>query len=421
MRRVGPAIGVMLVVLFARPPVGHAAPLEGAAALGDEKFTVHLDGLLTDVLKALSKTTKREIWLQGAREPGEPQPPGAKPVTRKGMEKATAPVKLDFDNAPLAEILGSVCKQAGVIGEVDDAEHVRLREGDPNLDARPTANVGDYVLRVDKVTYNCERTYTLERGAGVPEAPEETGSLELHLGITSKSPQADQLLAGIGLTVKATTDLGGTLKPDREPDPEDPPDAMEPIERHGAEASPMPLDHVPDLRFAQPPPGVKKLTRVEGILYLYSTVKTTELKLPLAEKGKASRQDDVAVTIVLGKGAVPEMPPGVEMMQLDLEVDAPALPGAPKPRRQMDRSTQFDAVLVGKDGARRRGMDAPLAIAWTESKTQHKAFWFFLTEFRAAPDVKAAKFEPDYLLLTVRRGGPADKKLPFVFENVPVP
>ena len=199
---------------------------------------------------------------------------------------------------------------------------------------------------------------------------------------------------------------------------------MEPIERHGgADDSPISLDSVPALRFVEPPPGVKKLTHVEGTLYLYSTVKTTDLKIPFADKGKPVKQDDVTATIAeagANDATGPFAPWAPELMQVNLDVDAPALPGAAKRGVGRDPSVRLEVVVVGKDGTRRRGMEAP--GPWMGGKPDRHAYWLLPTDFDAAPpDPKAAKFEPDYVLLTVRRGGSADKKLPFVFENVPVP
>ena len=232
MRRCGLAVVIAVVAALAQMPVCRAAPLEGAEALGNEKFTVHLEGLLTDVLEKLSKLTKKRILLEDAEEvgprakPGGPAPVGAeppvgggppvggKPPGPKPAGKGVVPVKLDFENATLAEILTSVCEQAGVIGEVEGARVVRLREGDPNIDPRPTADLGDYVLHITEVGISSERKYTLERGTPLADAPEVSGSLGLSLAISSKSAQADLLLAGIGSDYKATTDMGGTLKPE---------------------------------------------------------------------------------------------------------------------------------------------------------------------------------------------------------------
>jgi len=37
------------------------------------------------------------------------------------------------------------------------------------------------------------------------------------------------------------------------------------------------------------------------------------------------------------------------------------------------------------------------------------------------PRPDAPPFEPDYMLLTINRYGDADKRVPFVLENIPVP
>ena len=419
MMRLTLAVVVISVVLMASVLVGHAAPLEGAATLGDGKFTVHLDGVLVDVLAKLSKLTKHQVWLEGTPENGEPPEAG-----QKLPAKAVVPVKLDFENAPLAEIVGAVCKQAGVIGEVEGARYIRLHEGDPNLDARPTVEVGDYVLRIKGARLSSERSYGFDRGQPVPEVPEEVGSLELSLTILSKSRQADLLLAGIGTEVKATTDKGGVLKPATDTPPGEPGDAMSSIDRASADSEELtgPQDDVPGLSLTEPPAGVRKLTRVEGTLYLYSAIKTTALKITPADKGKPVKQDDVTVTLSAWKLEVdPEMPEAVDTYRVEMALDAPSLLGPAKAGELEERGIRLVGVLVGKDGSRRRGSDVPVEGAEGQAKPGRQALLFYAPDADAPADPKAAKFEPDHLLLTVVRNGPANKIVPFVFENVPVP
>ena len=76
MRRCGPAIVVVAAAMLALMPACHAGYLEGAAGLGDQKLTVHVDGSLMEALGKLSQMTKLELWLDDGSEPGWPLRPG---------------------------------------------------------------------------------------------------------------------------------------------------------------------------------------------------------------------------------------------------------------------------------------------------------------------------------------------------------
>ena len=424
MRRCGPAIVVVAAAMLALMPACHAGYLEGAAGLGDQKLTVHVDGSLMEALGKLSQMTKLELWLDDGSEPGWPLRPGMPLPAKPAPSKAAVPVKLDFDNAPLTEILSSVCKQTGLIADVLGARAIRFHPGDPCVDPRPAVDLGDYVLRIVDIGLLRQRKYWLDRGTPLPAEPTATGELELSLSIASKSPQAELKLAGIGREATATTDKGGALKTERDAAPERPDDPMDRIVWHDdRHAWPKEPDSVPSLRLPDPSPAVKSLTRVEGTLYLYSVVKAVEVKLRAADKGKPVKQGDVVATISSWKADVEHDLVDSPIVRVEVDVDAPPLvagaaTGGPR------GGILVVGALVGKDGTRRAGDLGRGVLFGFGGDARHHSMVFYpnmVDMSTGPPGPQPAKFELDYLLLTVTRYGPADRKVPFVFENVPVP
>jgi hypothetical protein len=418
MMRYGLALVVVAAVLAMRVPVGAAEAIEGAAALGDEKLTVHLEGVLYDVLERLSKAAKWMVWLEGFEPEDED---GGKPNL---TGKATVPVKVDLDKAPLAEIVAAICRQAGLVGEVEGERSVRLWEGDPNVDPRPTARAGDYILRITDISRASEHSFAPVRGKPLPEEPDVAASLTLSLAVTPGSLEADRLLAGIGTEVKVTTDKGGTLAVFRKDEPDDTTVPMQPIYRESdGDQWRGTCTDVPAIVLDEPSPGVRKLTLVEGSLYLYSALKTTALEVSPGDVGRAAKRDDVAVTLSTWKvRAAADPVDGPNTLLVEFDLAAPPLADAAKVREAEGEPLSVIGVFVGKDGTRRTAQRIDPSPPGGAPNTEKVSLQLYLGSTEdAPPELGAQQFEPDHLLLTIVRRGLPDKKLPFVFENVPVP
>jgi hypothetical protein len=378
--------------------------------LGDEKYTVHLAGMANDVVAALSKKTGRQIYLQIGR------PEGGNAGPDKGP--AVTPVTLDYDDTPLDVILTALCRQAGLVYTVQDWNRsISLREGDPDIDSRPTADAGDYIVRAISSTFSLNRSYELGWGAVVPESSRVNQSLSIGLEIAGKTPDADLRLAGVDSAVTASTDKGGALTATARgwgPDA-----SFIPVRRGDMGwggpgfGGPMPM-----LQFAAPPAGVRALTKVQGSLRVFTVVKVTDVKLKPGVEAQPVTVDDVAVTVRLWKQEG-------DITRVGLEVVAPSVS---KRARDYYFSDRRVFTLVAKDGRKRRGMVTSSGSTDGTYKTEVRFDpryneWGFVDapQLPAPGGAAPAAFEPDYLLFSFTRYGDPDKSVPFVLENVPVP
>jgi len=98
----GVAVCLLVVAhaVFALPP--------SLTPLGDDKYTIHADGRLDDVLKQLLQLTGWVVTQPGA---------GSLLWTKYAEMR----VKLDFEQATLQQILLELCGQAGLVYSVSDA------------------------------------------------------------------------------------------------------------------------------------------------------------------------------------------------------------------------------------------------------------------------------------------------------------
>ena len=170
--------------------------------LGDVKYTVHLDGMLADILPQLGKITNRQITLA-------PPPKGEEPA--KGLGKGGTPVSLNFDNSTLDRILMGLCKQVGLVYRLSFGNRIELIEGDPEVDPRPTVQVGAYTIRLIGCSVQNSRGYSLAWGKPFPETPNATGTLQVQLEVVPRTAEATQALLGLSPTCSATTDTGQAL------------------------------------------------------------------------------------------------------------------------------------------------------------------------------------------------------------------
>lgn len=371
-------------------------PAASAPWLGGEKYTVHTAGTLREVVAELSRLTGRRIVLSGRQTaPGVwEQDPGDAPVT------------LDFDNAPLEQILLTLCEQAGKVYELPGAAaamggFIMLRTGDPRLDARPSVDVGDYVIRVSAVSITTRRTASFRWGEATPGPPETFEGTQVGIQVTPKHAEASWHLAGLSPGLRAVPDQG------------------EPLEQpaRGPAGYYLPFWAVPSgpawLSLPAPPEGATRFNRLEGALVLFSNVKATELVIPPNSEGQTFEQDDVRVKVEAWKWQE-------GTLAVNLTAQCPPLP---KTTPSPGPDNWHTAVLVTKDGSRQV---APLQTFASGEGSVQLSFRFSLPPppaagGGAAGPVPGPPGEVDHLRLTLVRTGSADKTVPFVIENVPLP
>ena len=401
MRR--PAALVCLGVAVFTLTAAYAADLKDlpkGPALGDEKYTVHRAGMLSDVVLALAKQVGRPLYLNVPRAMDGTVTPG----------KAITPVTLDFDGATLNVILDALCRQAGMVYRSQPWNRgIEIAEGDPDIDTRPTTVAGDYIVRAVSSNFQSESSIQLGWGLAIPDTPDIHKSFSIGLEIIPRTAEAGRYLAGVGSQVVATTDKGAKLDSNTQGWG---PGGYQPLQRNdwgwgGGEQPPPPL------QLPAPPAGVRMLTKVEGNLRAYSVVKVAELKIKPDTEGQAVTLDDVSATLKSWKTNGSDT-------QVSLEITSPSLPKSDRNNYYADRRV---AVLVGKDGRKQFG---GINGSMSNDNTVYKVSYQFNPRYygfgiAVEPGVAPPPFEPDYLLLTVTRYGDADKTIPFVLENVPVP
>jgi hypothetical protein len=399
---------VLALAVLAISAYAADAPIPKGPSLGDQKYTIRVAGILDDVVPYIAKVTGRHIMLQlGA--PNDPQ---------KGAAKKMMPVDLDFKDATLSTILMSLCTQVGLVYESQGGGgYVQLRDGNPDIDSRPTVVLQDYVVCVRSTSVSINRTYQMGWGMTLPDAPGVSESFQISLDVAARAPAADLCLAGIDGNATATTDKGTALERDKRFGGGDA-DYYMPIQRNGG---PMSMGRMPGqqyLQFALPPAGVHTITRLEGALRLYSVIKTTELKIPAESEGQTIKDDDVSLTVKSWKkdnqGAA-----------VTLEGELPQLPHKTPGRGMYGPGFQTAVVLVGKDGGKLYGY-ANMEYGGEETPKVKLQCHFGpgnggYVIMGGPPRPDAPPFEPDYMLLTINRYGDADKRVPFVLENIPVP
>ena len=390
-------------VVWAQTPAPIPVPAN-APWVGTDKYSLHATGTLRDVLNALTKTTGRYF----SYNPGPGIPAGE-------QDRGQAQVTIAVDDTPLEQILLSICQQAGVVYEISqgggpDGSPINLRPGDMKLDSRPAVAVGDYVIRVTAVGTNVNRQLILRWGEEVPGAPELNRSMYLRLQVAAKSPETGRLLAGTSPTCTATPDQGDPMEIGKNNQP----GYYQPFQDYGGERM---------TRFGQiilpfPPEGATKLTRLDGALVLFSTVKVTEVRLPPHSDGQTFTQDDVSV-------AVQSWKPEQGSLVINVVAQAPSLP------RDNNRYPNYGndwqtAVMVMKDGREVRAQNSG-GYYGGGGEDMKLLYRFPLTQpdrlgvGAAGPAPGGVTNEIDYLRLTFYRGGQADKTVPFVIENVPLP
>ncbi len=373
-------------------------PVASAPWLADERYTVHASGPLQDVVNTLQEIVGRYISL-GTQE--ELQSPDIQALRTK-------PVSLSFDNATLADILRSLCSQAGLVVEImadtGPRPDIYLEPGDPAKDCRPTARAGDYTLRVLEV----ELGRGIRFHAGQPSAVKlpSRGSVELHLQVWPRSTDAAHRLAGLGIEATAVPDDGpliaSTPQPNRLP--------FNPTT--GLLLAGQPIAHGYVVLTA-PSPSATRLTRLTGKLFLFSQVQVDNIKLRPADLHRTIAQQDCSVR--LDAWDLRD-----NRFTVKLQVTTPLLPGVSDDPGFAHCG--LEAVLVREDGRRIYLTTRSVSTGQDPRPFVTDRVYDFPPWPTRGPNAPALKAEDiDYLLVSIVRTGPVDKTIPFVIENIPLP
>lgn len=363
-------------------PEAHALwPTHSAAWLGDQPLTLHFAGKLRDAVKELERLGHVTIFG---------------PFRQVGPARYAEDllVHLDLQASPLHDALLSLCQQAGLVYEVTpDTGYIFLRQGDRRLDSRPVVQLDDYRLRVRRLYHSWERTQTLSGAAPPDTNPSERFQLDLE--VEARSQAAALQFAGIDPALHATFDTGQSSEAD--------------VEGYkGSRFKYVSCFRIPyeralstvslaSLELPCPPAGARTIKRLEGRVWLYPQASQYAVRIPADSEGQTFRQADLSVVVSKWQslaGAV----------RIDLELHF-ADAGNTAPWDQ-DRDA-LRAQLYGKDG---RPLDARQG---GQTERQDCVQYEFVYSQASSPT--------DHLELQITRRPPADRTVPFVLENVPLP
>lgn len=375
----------VMFVLSVGAALGQEATVPSAPWLGDETYTIHMQGTLTDAISELRKLTKRYITLPTQQAEGGQR-------TQVGED---IPVSLEFDEATLDKILLSVCQQAHMVYDVYTGRGmstgIRLREGDVNVDQRPATKVEGYLIRVLGTSVSSRWSYQFRWGVPLPQEATITDQFQLYLDVIPESPEGYTALAGLDGAFKAELETGGSLEAQSQgrqvgeywliSPPYDTAQARRGTTRPFAVSLPI------------PPEGAKTAVKLEGGLRLFPTIRTDEIKVPPNSKGQKLEGEWVAATVdmwqqngdVITVGLTTEFPVGEPMGQWG-------------PRHTV--------AIVDKEGKEHYSF---------RGSTRRQGSTFKLGyRFSGIKDV-------DHLRVSIVQRTAPDKLVPFVIENVPIP
>lgn len=365
----------------ARPPA--IWPTRSAAWLGDQPLTLHFAGKLRDAVKELPRLGHVTIFGP-FRQVGP---------ARYGED---LPVRLDLQATPLHVALLSLCRQAGMVYEVTpDTGYIFLRQGDRRMDSRPAVQLGDYRLRVRRLYRSWNRTQTLS-GAASPGTNSSEG-LDLNLDVEARSVAAALRFGGIDPTLQVTLDTGQTYEADVE--------GYKGSRFKFISAFRIPYERALTtvsteyLRLPGPPVGARAIKRLEGKVWLYPQASQYVVRIPADSEGQTFQQGEVSVVVSKWRSLAGEVRIAVELHFAGAGDTAPLA-------WDQDRDA-VRAELYGRDGGR---LDARQS-GQTERKdcVQYE----FVYSQGASP--------ADHLELQITRRPPADRTVPFVLEDVPLP
>jgi hypothetical protein len=357
---------------------------------------------LKDVLDALSKLTNRQVDLFGY--PKQDEAPGKSLIDTR--------IKLDFDNAPLADILLSICKQAGLVyglvkcagGPGSLGAPIWFRPGDMSIDSAATAVLDDYVLRTGGATVTRERMSSSGWGMPIERRPLRE-QMEMFVEVIPRSPDAALCLLGLDYQVKVFPDAGAALTGI----------PRFPYDQDERDPSGRSLAQSGVIRFEAPDPRATMLTRLEGGLSVLQSIKATEVRVTADSEGQTFSGEDIVVTVRSWKSQF--------RLTIDMDVNCPPLKSAVANVRPI---AWVAAVLVDHEGRRvypfPPHQGGPIAY-WSDEQTKVSLMFpttWYTTTGRQSRGTESP-YVPEALLLTFYRS-PGDRKtVPFVISNIPLP
>jgi hypothetical protein len=444
-------------------------PAKSAPWLGDKKFTIHFAGTARDAVDELNKITGLAISpARSAARPGGPGQPGT-------SARMDIPVTLDFTDATLDKILLALCEQAKLVYDPLPGGSINLQEGDVKLDGRPMGEAGEYTVRVTNVSVSSNRSYALRWGAPAPDDPDENNQFNVQVRVSAKSEEAQLRLAGIDANPTATTDKGTAVENQF---PNAPIWAQRMVRPGGFDIGSFPMN----ISLRYPTDGAATISKLEGNLRLYSSAKIVELQIPAGSVGKSFAQDGMTVKVdswdKAGKGETVTLTTtggqagpgwtggGVQVMTMTMAGGAPGAPaaggragvagaagGAPPivinapgaAPGQAPPAGPRGAVVVGAGGGGLMNVQGPAGM-WGNGFVGGKGFGMGnsqsvtivtkdgqeqqtgMSSMSTTGDGTtrctyqiAGGLDVDYLRFVSVVRGPADKTVPFVIENIPLP
>lgn len=295
-------------------------------------------------------------------------------------------ITLDVEDAPLKAVVKEICVQAGWhFARFGSGYH--LMPGPMPEDRRPRCEVGPYQVAVQGV--NVQRSLTLSFNEQEPR-PTLDHRLSLHLTCETDDEDLIAAVCGFDPNVIAVTDTGVTL---------------EPLQRH---LMPQATRHEPVVHAwipLRPPPGeAKKLSRLEGDLVLYATIKRAEFEFTPQEVGTTKESEGISVTLT-----------GFDAQNGQLRCEL----RVPKERRD------------GADTVRSMPVQPTVAVTLVDASGKHLAFSGSSSGGGAEGNVYRLRqefsfrigegFTPAKVLYRVVAGFNPTDRLTYLFEDIPLP
>ncbi len=377
---------VVLLVSLTSPSMAQTDEPYKGPWLGPARYTISIADTLPEVVKELRRVTK--VFISGPHGP-RPEPPGQTQVG--GWDEV--PVSLEFEDATLSVILYDLCSQVGLVYEAaGGGRHVTLRVGDPEIDGRPTVRVGEYTLRIGRMSVVHDRHLRFRWGAEPTGEPSVEDILAVSMTIVADTQDALEQYAGIAAGPTGVTDTGAVC--------DGPTHAVERSMWGSLRGREGPLSHDANLRLDAPPDDATELARLEGNLMLFEHVQQTRVKIPPGSEGKTIEKD--GINCVVKKWSHEG-----STVRVELESTLPL----GEPATSIGRRT-CSLRLVTAKGAQLPGGGSTSGGTQNGRTTWRQSMQFSLPE---------GDDTVDHLELTVTERGEANKLLPFVFEHVPLP
>jgi hypothetical protein len=215
-----------------------------------------------------------------------------------------------------------------------------LRPGDPDLDPRPVAIAGNYLVRVTGIQTMLQRSAAFRWGQPIQNWPGNQAT-SLTLEITARTIEAARQLAGLGVQTRAIPDQGAAM----EATGQYPPGYYLPLPIGES------LIRTGGLSLPLPPAEATRLNRVEGSLVLFSQVKADELELAPKGVGQEARAGETSA-VMKSWGPDPNDP---KALLVEIAAKCPTLPKGEKERRAVFAADWGKAVLVTKEGKEYQG------------------------------------------------------------------